>query len=95
MHPDSPRPRRCATGSTGVDAALGQVDEGRPRLAQRILDEDHCGLEKVKERIVSTSRRKLKDKMRGPLLCFVPALATSLASRARWAGSSCGSHWAG
>jgi ATP-dependent Lon protease len=40
--------------------------------AQRILDEDHYGLEKVKERIVEyLAVRKLKDKMKGPLLCFV------------------------
>src|SRR5437870_12705242 len=39
--------------------------------AQRILDEDHYGLEKVKERIVEyLAVRKLKDKMKGPLLCF-------------------------
>ena len=40
--------------------------------AQTILDEDHYGLEKVKERIVEyLAVRKLKDKMKGPLLCFV------------------------
>jgi ATP-dependent Lon protease len=40
--------------------------------AQRILDEDHYGLEKVKERIVEyLAVRKLKDEMKGPLLCFV------------------------
>jgi ATP-dependent Lon protease len=40
--------------------------------AQKILDEDHYGLEKVKERIVEyLAVRKLKDKTKGPLLCFV------------------------
>jgi ATP-dependent Lon protease len=40
--------------------------------AQRILDEDHYGLAKIKERIVEyLAVRKLKDKMKGPLLCFV------------------------
>jgi ATP-dependent Lon protease len=40
--------------------------------AQRILDEDHYGLEKVKERIVEyLAVRKLKERMKGPLLCFV------------------------
>jgi ATP-dependent Lon protease len=40
--------------------------------AQRILDEDHFGLEKVKERIVEyLAVRKLKERMKGPLLCFV------------------------
>ena len=40
--------------------------------AQRILDEDHYGLDKVKERIVEyLAVRKLKEKAKGPLLCFV------------------------
>ena len=40
--------------------------------AQKILDEDHYGLEKVKERIVEyLAVRKLKEKTKGPLLCFV------------------------
>ncbi|MDO8491875.1 MAG: endopeptidase La [Dehalococcoidia bacterium] len=37
-----------------------------------ILDEDHYGLEKVKERILEyLAVRKLKQDMRGPILCFV------------------------
>ena len=40
--------------------------------ATRILDEDHYGLEKIKERILEyLSVRKLVDKMKGPILCFV------------------------
>jgi ATP-dependent Lon protease len=40
--------------------------------AQKILDEDHYGLEKVKERIVEyLAVRKLRDKTKGPLICFV------------------------
>jgi len=40
--------------------------------AKKILDEDHHDLEKVKERILEyLSVRKLKDKMKGPILCFV------------------------
>ncbi|MGC8926445.1 MAG: endopeptidase La [Myxococcota bacterium] len=39
---------------------------------KRILDEDHFGLEKVKDRIIEyLSVRKLKEDMRGPILCFV------------------------
>ncbi|MDP2402187.1 MAG: AAA family ATPase, partial [Actinomycetota bacterium] len=40
--------------------------------AQEILDEDHYGLEKVKERVLEyLAVHKLTDKMRGPILCFV------------------------
>lgn len=40
--------------------------------AQEILDEDHYGLDKVKERVLEyLAVHKLTDKMRGPILCFV------------------------
>ena len=40
--------------------------------AQRILNEDHYDLEKVKDRILEyLSVRKLNPKMKGPILCFV------------------------
>src|SRR5437870_1078982 len=40
--------------------------------AQQILDEDHYGLEKVKERIVeSLAVRKLREKPKGSILCLV------------------------
>ncbi|MEK7309223.1 MAG: endopeptidase La [Planctomycetota bacterium] len=40
--------------------------------AEKILDEDHYGLEKVKERIIEyLAVRKLKKDMKGPILCFV------------------------
>jgi len=42
------------------------------KKAQRILDEDHYGLEKVKERIIEhLAVLKLKNDMKSPILCFV------------------------
>ncbi len=42
------------------------------KAAQKILDEDHYDLEKVKERIVEfLAVRKLKPDLKGPILCFV------------------------
>jgi ATP-dependent Lon protease len=40
--------------------------------AERILDEDHYGLEKIKERIIEyLAVRQLVKKIKGPILCFV------------------------
>jgi len=40
--------------------------------AKKVLEEDHYDLEKVKERILEyLSVRKLKKKMKGPILCFI------------------------
>lgn len=42
------------------------------KKAKQILDEDHYGLEKVKDRIIEyLSVRKLSNKLKGPILCFV------------------------
>ncbi len=47
----------------------GKVDL---KKAEDILDEDHYGLKKVKERILEyLAVHKLSGKMRGPILCFV------------------------
>ncbi len=41
------------------------------KKAEKILDEDHYGLKKVKERILEyLAVKKLTGKMRGPILCF-------------------------
>ncbi len=50
-------------------SSAGAVDIIR---AKEILDEDHYGLKKVKDRILDyLSVRRLKPDMKGPILCFV------------------------
>lgn len=42
------------------------------KKAKQVLDKDHYGLEKIKDRILEyLSVRKLNSKMKGPILCFV------------------------
>src|SRR4030043_1788721 len=48
------------------------VDRLDLQKAKKVLEEDHYDLEKVKERILEyLSVRKLKKKMKGPILCFI------------------------
>jgi ATP-dependent Lon protease len=46
-------------------------DDADIKSAEKILDEDHYGLDKAKERIVEyLAVHKLSGKMKGPILCF-------------------------
>jgi len=52
--------------------AKGSSGEVDIKKAQDVLDEDHYGLKKVKDRILDyLSVRRLKPDMKGPILCFV------------------------
>jgi len=52
--------------------AVSTTDNLEIIQAQKVLDEDHYDLEKVKRRILEyLSVRKLKADMKGPILCFV------------------------
>jgi len=75
MHPDSSEATTVRnyldwlTGLPWSRATRDNLDLGK---AATILDEDHYGLEQVKDRILEyLSVRKLKKKSKGPILCFV------------------------
>ena len=75
MHPDSAETatlRNWLEWMVGLPWGKTTKDNLDLKEAQRILDEDHYGLEKVKERIIEyLAVRKLKERTKGPLLCFV------------------------
>ncbi|HEY7184701.1 MAG TPA: endopeptidase La [Blastocatellia bacterium] len=75
MHPDA---AETATLRNWLDimVALPWSKHSKENLdlkkAQEILDEDHTGLEKVKERIIEAlAVRKIKEKAKGSILCLV------------------------
>ncbi|RMG72826.1 MAG: endopeptidase La [Nitrospirae bacterium] len=75
MHPDS---AEAGTIRTYLDWLVelpwskSTRDNLNIKKAQKVLDQDHYDLEKVKERILEyLSVRKLKTKMKGPILCFI------------------------
>ncbi|MDA8082799.1 MAG: endopeptidase La [Nitrospiraceae bacterium] len=75
MHPDS---AEAATIRTYLDWLVelpwskSTKDNLDIKIAKRVLNEDHYDLEKVKERILEyLSVRKIKEKMKGPILCFI------------------------
>ena len=56
----------------GLPWSLRSEDKLDLEHAREVLDEDHYGLEKVKERILEyLAVRKLKPESKGPILCFV------------------------
>ncbi len=75
MHPDAAEASMTRTyieWLTELPWSKTTKDNLDLKAAQKILEEDHYDLEKVKERILEyLAVRKLKDKMKGPILCFV------------------------
>ncbi len=74
MHPDSSEASMLRTYIDWVidtPWSKSSVDNLDLARAKAILDEDHYNLTKIKERILEyLAVRKLKDKMKGPILCF-------------------------
>src|SRR5499427_4731790 len=75
MHPDAAETatlRNYLDWMVGLPWAKSTKDNLDMKKAQKILDEDHYGLEKIKERIIEhLAVRKLKKDSKGPILCFV------------------------
>lgn len=75
MHPDSAESGMLRTyldWMVEIPWSKSTRDSLDIKRAQLILDEDHYGLEKIKERILEfLAVRKLRKKMKGPILCFV------------------------
>ncbi len=75
MHPDSAETatiRNHLDWMVSLPWSVSTKDNLDLRRAQEILDQDHYGLEKVKERIVEyLAVRKVKGDAKGPILCFV------------------------
>ncbi len=75
MHPDAAEASMTRTyieWLTELPWSRATKDNLDLKAAHKVLEEDHYDLEKVKERILEyLAVRKLKDKMKGPILCFV------------------------
>ncbi len=75
MHPDSAEStvvRNYLDWMLDIPWEISTKDSLNINKAQKTLDKDHYGLEKVKERILEyLSVRKLNPKSQGPILCFV------------------------
>lgn len=75
MHPDSAETamvRNYLEWLVGLPWGVETKDNLNLKKAREILDQDHYGLEKIKDRILEyLSVRKLRKKMKGPILCFV------------------------
>jgi ATP-dependent Lon protease len=75
--------------------AIGTEDQFDLDRARTVLDEDHYGLDKVKERIIEyMAVSKLKGKLKGPILCFVGPPGTGKTSLAKSIAAALGRNFA-
>jgi len=75
LHPDAAETSIVRTHldwMAGLPWSTQTNDSLNLRKAEKVLDEDHYGLEKIKKRILEhLAVRKLKKDGKGPILCFV------------------------
>ncbi|HEY5647867.1 MAG TPA: endopeptidase La [Nitrospiria bacterium] len=75
MHPDSAEAstvRSYLEWMVEIPWSKKTKDNLDLKAASKVLNADHYDLEKIKERILEyLAVRKMKDKMKGPILCFV------------------------
>ncbi len=87
MHPSSAEYTVASTyldWITSLPWHVSTQDNLDIKRAQKVLDEDHYNLEKVKKRIIEyLAVRKLKPDSKGPILCFVGPPGTGKTSLGR------------
>jgi len=75
MHPDAAEAamlRNYLDVLVNLPWSKSSTDNLDLKQAEKVLHEDHYGLEKIKERIIEAlAVRKLKEKAKGPILCLV------------------------
>ncbi|MBN2361815.1 MAG: endopeptidase La [Deltaproteobacteria bacterium] len=72
MSPEATVVRNYLDWMLGIPWGIFTQDKLDLDEAERILDEDHCGLDKIKERIIEhLAVHRLVIDMKGPILCFV------------------------
>jgi len=72
MSPESSIIRTYLDWLVGLPWDIRTADKINLKRARKVLDKDHYGLEEIKDRILEyLAVRKLSDKAKGPILCFV------------------------
>ena len=89
--PSTPSRAPTSTGSSlcpGTSAPRTRIDLRRTKA---VLDADHSGLEKVKDRVIEyLAVRKLNPEVKGPILCFLGPPGVGKTSLARSIANSLG-----
>jgi ATP-dependent Lon protease len=72
MSPESSVIRTYLDWLIGLPWDIRTADKINLKRARKVLEKDHYGLEEIKDRILEyLAVRKLSDKAKGPILCFV------------------------